>query len=699
MVSTKTWVLLTQSLSISMVGAERMKIAGALSGDTPAERLQQIFMDKDNLICGGKEVRNILTGDPSVGGQRVGNWELALEIAKKYLEEAAEKIKEFTDNIDKYKSQLGAAQEASEVNQVSEDSVKDRILFTIAKPNTLISLQVAQDTGCGKDKAKYMTTDLLRKNMKLTRQAKKDGVDASTLEGWTPPLEKQAYWKAIDEWDIDIDALLGDKVKLEPKTVTSVCNSIFGIKKDTSNADLTKTYCDEMCTSFGSNKKIIDRVGYVGKDTDAINKKIKEEGIKLKMWMDEKAECERAQAALIDFQAVYKKLDADIQTGVENEMKARDAYNEALEAMIALEGEQEDAVDAVKAAEGVLDQAGAKHASLKKQYEELKKDDSETKLALATLMQTFDEANELIDNAMNALTSFQKLKLLVGGTVKSMWNYFDQGVLQPLDKLGLQKGMPLDDYFEEEFGEVSEYEDLLDSMKELHGHCADTATKAFARVKKEELKSTLMEMCQFDAPDVASPQFGETVVAIGQKMKGHMETAQSWHNPFFGREKELTKKKLSELSEAQEIPMLREIENAFGTAPYYAEYLNKWKADDPQGFMALLAQLEKTLADLQAMAAKLKEQVEANTAKIRDLKAKQKEVYPLLMTAIKEQQVAEEELNAARDQEEALSAELDRAQVDLDALKAALDAAQEAWDLAVATFDEQYKFATAMIEK
>jgi molybdopterin converting factor small subunit len=325
--------------------------------------------------------------------------------------------------------------------------------------------------------------------------------------------------------------------------------------------------------------------------------------------MDEKAECERAQSALIDFKAVYDKLDKDIDDAVKREMIARDAYEAAEEAYVELEGEQEDAVERVKAAEATLETAGALTQGLKKQYEDLKKDDSETKLALAALMKTFDEANTLIDNAMNALTSFQKLKLLVGGTVKSMWNYFDQGVLQPLDKLGLQKNMPLKPYFEEEYEEVAEYEELLDNMKELDDHCTTTAKVAFGRVKKEDLRATLMEMCEFDKPDVASPGFGQTVVDIGQEMKGHLETAQAWHEPLTGHP-DLTSEKLSQLSAAGEIPMLREIENAFGTADYYASYLNKWKADDPEGFMALLAQLKSTLAELHAKAAKLKSEVE-----------------------------------------------------------------------------------------
>jgi len=699
MVSTNTWVLLTQSLSISMVGAERMKIAGALSqGDTPAERLQQIFMDKDNLICGGQEVRKILTGDPSVGGQRVNNWDMALEIAKKYLEECAVKIPEISGNIEKLKEDLKHADAASGVSDVDAETVKNAIVATVSKPNTMLNLDVAKLTLCGKDRLKYMTGTKSRANRKILKANGDDEAKAAQDPGWTPELLRGSYWKTLDQWELDIDALLGDKVKLEPKVVTAECNKLFFGVPFLPKEDLTKTYCDELCTNMGSNKKIINRVGYVGKDADTINKKIQEEGIKLKMWMDEKAECESAQAALTDFREVYNKLDNDITVAVKNEMDARDLYEEALESMIELEGHKEDNAERVEEAESGLQEAGILAADLKKEYDELKKDDADTRASLVALMKTFEEANVLIDNAMSAMSSFQKLKLLVGGTVKSMWSYFDQGVLQPLDKLGLQKGMPLDPYFETDYETVLEYEDLMGNMKELNDHCKNTAENAFKRVEKADLRSKLLDMCVFDEPETSTPPFGETVLQIGKTMKKHLETAQAWHDPFTGHD-DYTAEKMKALAAAGEIPMLREIENAFGPAPYYADYLAKWKADDPNGFMGLLKSLEKILADLKALAEKLKKQVEDATAKINDLTGKKNVLKPKLLEALEGAKLAEQELEAARAQEASLAEQMEQAQIDLAALKAALDAAEAAWQLAVDTFDEQYKFATNMISK
>jgi len=312
-------------------------------------------------------------------------------------------------------------------------------------------------------------------------------------------------------------------------------------------------------------------------------------------------------------------------------------------------------------------------------------------------MATFEEANVLIDNALKALDSFVKLKLLVTGTVRNMWNYFEEGVLQPLDKLGLQKNMKLHDYFEEDYKEISEWEELTYDLKELDGHCTSTANKAFQRVKKEDLKGTLLEMCVFDKPTESAKQFGDTVVSIGQEMKTHLETAQTWHRPLFDHEKKkdkFTEADIKGFANAGEIPMLRDIEPAFRASAYYQDYLQKWMANGL--FLDLLKQLNTFSAELHAFEEKLTKEVEEKNALVKSLTAAKKKAYTDLFQAVKEQKEAQGELSAAREEDDAKHEEFLQAEADAKALYDAAQAAFKTYQNAVAVFHKELNIATAV---
>jgi len=511
-------------------------------------------------------------------------------------------------------------------------------------------------------------------------------------------LPSGAFYKAEEEWKTDIKALLSDKVKLSPNKVTGVCNNIFfGAAVIPEGVDLSDTYCDELCVHFGSDEQIINQVGYVGSDVEAISGKIRDEALKLSKLVSEQKECQAAERALKEFRVEYDKLNGAIKSAQNVRMAADSALEEASDKYEAMMEDKEDKEDKVQTAETALEQAGQLTAEKKKVFDDLKKQESDTKLALGVLIQTFTEAGELIDQALAAIQSFDELKLLVTATVRNMWNYFDEGVLQPLDKLGLQKNMELHDYFEEEYDQIAEWEDLTYDLKDLQQHCTSTAKKAFGRVKKEELKATLLDMCAFDEPAVSAKQFGETVVSIGQEMKTHLETAQTWHKPLFDHAQKkikFTDTDIEGFANAGEIPMLRDIEPAFSASAYYDAYLQKWKANGP--FLELLKQLGKILAELEATANNLKKQMEEKTALIKNLVAAKKKAYPELQKAIADMNAAQGDLNLAREEDEALQDQIDQAEADLEALRLAAEAAYQAYVKAKDTFKEQYELATAV---
>merc|ERR1712061_277887 len=102
--STKTWVLLTQSL-FSLIGAERMKMGGELTtkkgGDAAADKLAEIFKKRDNLVCGGQDIRQTLTDAKDVSNMRNADWPKVIKIAESYLEKVDGEIPQLSDQADK----------------------------------------------------------------------------------------------------------------------------------------------------------------------------------------------------------------------------------------------------------------------------------------------------------------------------------------------------------------------------------------------------------------------------------------------------------------------------------------------------------------------------------------------------------------------------------------------------------------------
>merc|ERR1719412_1429586 len=168
--------LLMQSLFISMVGAERMRMTNELAigvkKGTPAEKLQGIFRDKDNQICGGTEVRDELTKGTTVGGMRTTNWEKVLKIATKYMDKVGLELPTLTSQVEELEKKLKQAQKDAEYAELTEADIESAIISTISKKNTFWSQEIAKKSGCGFD-ANAINRPNKKKNREIARLAKK----------------------------------------------------------------------------------------------------------------------------------------------------------------------------------------------------------------------------------------------------------------------------------------------------------------------------------------------------------------------------------------------------------------------------------------------------------------------------------------------------------------------------------------------
>merc|ERR1719216_89190 len=472
---------------------------------------------------------------------------------------------------------------------------------------------------------------------------------------------------------------------------SAACPAILGLNEK--GIDLSKTYCDELCTQIAGHAAL-NAVEFMGGTVKALRAELEEKAAKLKDLLYEQQECDSAKNALQEFKDQLDGLNGEIDRTFAAHHAANEAFLDAEEELYEIQDIGEDNKAQIEILTGKLAEKVEIQKGLTGKLKEITDEEPKIKALLATAVASFKEATTLIDNAMGALTSFAKLKLLVASTVAKMWTYFQDGVLTPLDNLGLEKGMLLHEYFEKNYESNKEYGELLENLEGLDKHCGSAASPAFLRVDKQPLQATLLDMCEYKPAAESGPEFAATVLDIGDKMLVNLRTAQAWHEPLTGHP-ELTPEKLEELRTAGEIANLRKIENAFGPSDYFKNYLSRWKADSGD-FLALLTQLTSMHEQLVATGDKLSREVTELKEKLSAHQKLKKDTYVQLQAAIKETEGSQEEVRLAKEEQDALNDEIDQAESNLAELYRLLQEAEAAWSKAQDVFKEEYEKGTNM---
>jgi len=674
-----------------MVGAERMKIAGELAvkkGDA-ADNMQVVFQDKQNAICGGMEIRDELIKGTSVGGMRTTNWDKVIKIADAYLENVEIEIPILTKAVKELEKRLALAGADDAFTDKTVEDIVPVIMKTISKPNTFFALDKAKASECGMKPNAVNTPDVKRENRKRIREASRSGSEPDLL----PTLDLNCFDNGIEEWNTDLAEFLSEgKVRANSDNTFKACCDVLECGAD-SGKDLTMSYCDEFCTRI-SNHPSLNAVEYMGGKTKELQEELDQKSAELKTLMSEQKECEAAKIALTDFQKQMDGLNAEIEDTFEKHKAANRAVEAAENGLDKMEAKQGDLTAKLEALEEKLAEKGKIEEGLKADMAAIKKQEPIMRAAVAAAIASFEAATSKLDDAMGALMSFDNLKILVGGTVSQMWAYFNAGVLEHMNELGIEKGYDLNEYFNENYPQSDVYIPFVKGLKELSGFCEKTAVPAFNRVEDPKdfpLKKTLNNMCEYDPYSDAAAAFGEEVMGIKAKMLESLESAQTWHEPSHGHP-EYTPEFLQELVASGEIALLRDIENAFSPSDYYANYLSQWKKGGP--FLALLAELKRVEANLNELKDQLDKKVKTGKDMLETLLEKKKQTMLALTKAAQETADSAQAVTLAKGEQDALQAEIEAAEENWQELMDLLAKAEAAWMAARAAFAEAHKRGT-----
>merc|ERR1711972_598128 len=237
---------------------------------------------------------------------------------------------------------------------------------------------------------------------------------------------------------------------------------------------------------------------------------------------------------------------------------------------------------------------------------------TEEEATLATKLKGLKDESKGIEDKMNALISFDKLKILVTATIIQMGQFMQEAVLDPLDGAGLQFGLPVEEWWwtapkvegEKEEAENKDvdpmakarfFEDVQSNLKMTQDFCYKTAIPAFQRVPPN-LQDDFMAMCAFQEADTwpleTTTDFASGVKSIGLEMIDNLYATLKWwgdeDDPKISEaEKQKKKDQLIALGEPAQ---LRTLKTAFQGSAYHDDYLVKWMVDGE--FLKLYAQLK-----------------------------------------------------------------------------------------------------------
>mmetsp|Transcript_92635 Transcript_92635/g.299700 ORF Transcript_92635/g.299700 Transcript_92635/m.299700 type:complete len:668 (+) Transcript_92635:94-2097(+) len=631
-----------------------------------ADDLRTIFAQPRNLICGGGEIRSLLTSNPSVDGVRNLPWPRVLAIADEYLKDQTRFIPDLTQQIEELKAQIAEKKHHESKRVITEKEVKDLIAASLEAEGSYGSLEKARESKCGgADRA-------------ICRKLK---------------VRASAYRKCSAAFEVKARDFFTGKVKVKGSEFRKVCDEVL----PGDSMGVMASYCDELCQGFADIAQTLsDQTAgeHAGSSSEQLEAKLLNMQQQLKYAIAEREECQNARDALMGFRIQLDGLQKDIKRQFERVQDAREDLAEYEETVYDIEEELTTMEEAVSDAIQTVSGTGTKVTVARKALNELKDKEKEARTRLSSTQDSFRVTNTLLGNAntVNDITS--ELKGLVSQTMLNMALYFDEAVREPLRNLGLDESMDVDDKFQESPASLPSATDFDESVGQLDSFCKKEALPAFAKVSGSV---KLAPICNIGATSEVIGGVNEAVSARMESVKDTIKHVMSRLDPYKGT-RALTEEEAKKKIEEGEPLGLREVMGDFGQTTYYRNYLKHWKATAKPSFLAIYAKLGDEIERLYKELEDLSQSITALEKALDEILAKLRQATTSLEEAITADEIAEDKKAKAEaavaKQEEVLVRALD----DLAALKKAAEDALKSYVAAKKLLEEVHQKGTSMVQ-
>jgi len=219
------------------------------------------------------------------------------------------------------------------------------------------------------------------------------------------------------------------------------------------------------------------------------------------------------------------------------------------------------------------------------------------------------------------------------------------------------------------------------SMTALSMHCKDEALPAFSKISSIDLTP----LCSFGGDDA-----GQSVVSMVTTRKGEvkdeLDKFKSWWKDF--------EVSVDETNEVTQPVLLDEVMEAFPEPTFSSEYMVKWKTEGP--FLSAIEKLRMTIRDLNSEVEGVEEKIKGLADAYKNNIELRKQARSEIKAALKDQELAEEDVQKAADLLEAQEAEMKEQDSNVERLRKIARAALEEYRAALKAFDDVFIAGTKL---
>jgi len=644
---------------------------GLLEGEAanPAERTAKIFADPKNQICGGEQIRTLLTAHPSVDGVRNTPWSKIMAIASAYLQAQATEIPKLEAEVTRLIAAIASMEKKEAITPLTEEQLRGLITSAVTAPDTYGSVGNAVESKCG-------------------------AADRKVCRKLQPPVKASAYKKSTAAFEAAAKALFDGSVKTDGASFRKVCDAM--LPGDTSGT--VESYCDELCQSFADLAQVTSDStagAKAGSSSDKLREQLQGKQKDLQYAMSEKSECETAKESLEGFMAQLEDLQKDIKVEFAKVQDAREALGEFEDQVFDLEDDLERQQGETAKAVRLAGEAGVKTQLAKAALEEVRKNEMSLKTQLKEAKNSLESAKAELEKAHQADIAVQQLRGLVSQTLLNMVAYVNEAVLEPVRRIGLGEDVEVNDRFAQGLEGLPTAGDFKGSVTNLLGYCQETALPAF---KLLQAGVKLAPICEVGPVEKVVPGVFSAVEVRAADVKKHLKSVQSWLDPYKGQKK-MSKAEAERLVKEGEPTGLREAMGVFSQTNYYSKYLKRWKKIAKPSFLDLYAQLGKTLAGLRDTVRDLTTSTGVLTDTLKKVGEQRQAAADKLSKATTAAHLAGQKGQAAQAALQTLREQTSQAKDRLQGLNDALDGAIKRYEAAKDQLETTHHKGTSMLEE
>merc|ERR1711920_392420 len=493
-------------------------------------------------------------------------------------------------------------------------------------------------------------------------------------------ITKEAHDTTIEKFSELVTARMADKdVRIQGNAIYVACEQLKIIAEGDE-----PSYCDQMCTKMSqSGAEISDgSVGQTAGESSAeLQAKVDSLIEMLKQYTTQESKCREGSEALKAFKMTLAPLEKAIQTTFDAWFKANRDLDEAEEVLEELMDEIEDSAESFHKMEAQLKAATENLDEAKAALTRVKASELFLKGRMKIAKKKLAEAKKEMEKNNDALKAAELIKEKVGGIIERLTGLYDFFVKEPIRNMMLDDPETLavfDAISPEEKGASDAFQE---SMTSLSVHCKEEALPAFSKISSIDLTP----LCNFGD---GAAQSVVSMVATRKKgeVKDELDKFKSWWKDF--------EVSVDETNEVTQPVLLDEVMEAFPEPTFSSEYMVKWKTEGP--FLSAIEKLRMTIRDLNSEVEGVEEKIKGMGDAYKNNIELRKQARSEIKAALKDQELAEEDVQKAADLLEAQEAEMKEQDSNVERLRKIARAALEEYRAALKAFDDVFIAGTKL---